>query len=530
MLIESRLAFVDVETTGASADQGLITEIAIVSVDWPADDCGPPYACSWSSLVNPGRRIPPAIRYLTGISDQMLVDAPSFADLADDILARLDARLFIAHHARFDYGFIKAEMQRAGRAFQARPLCTVRLSRALHPDRSPHTLDALIARHRLPVTERHRALGDAAVLWAFIRRMALDHGAQALTQAAQRLLRRPSLPSHLALDSLDTVPDAPGIYAFFGLNEQPLYIGKSRHIRERVGSHFSADHASARGLRLASEVRRLCWQQTAGEFGALLAEIGAIERLMPAHNRALRRNHKAVLLEIGTQAPWLRWHKAGALEPAAMAGLYGPFSSRQAARNRLLAAVREHGLCARVLGLERGQPQAPCFGRQLGQCHGACVGHEPVPALIARLHEALAPHRVPGWPADTGLLVMESDPARGQRQAHLFHHWSWLGSADAPGGHAGEPPDACGAAHLAPWAPQPAAIDQRVIQLLRAWVEPLPPVGAEAGLPRLAGVQALADVLSDPAPGRPGDWHEPAGPRHAGGGLQVRWVALDTPV
>ena len=159
MLFAPRIAFVDVETTGTSPMGCRVTEVGIVIVTQTQDEV---VVDEWSSLVDPGVPIPPEIRFLTGITDAMLAGAPSFAQLAPQILERLEGAVFVAHQARFDYGFIRAELDRAGHRFAARTLCTVRLSRLMDPDRAPPTLDAIIARYRLAVPDRHRALGDAA--------------------------------------------------------------------------------------------------------------------------------------------------------------------------------------------------------------------------------------------------------------------------------------------------------------------------------------------------------------------------------
>ena len=119
------LAFVDLETTGATATADRVTEIGIVEVDEDGS------VREWQQLVNPGTRIPPFIEQLTGISNAMVADAPPFAAVADETLRRLEGRLFIAHNARFDYGFLKNEFKRLGITFRAPVLCTVKLSRTL---------------------------------------------------------------------------------------------------------------------------------------------------------------------------------------------------------------------------------------------------------------------------------------------------------------------------------------------------------------------------------------------------------------
>src|SRR5205809_5602477 len=138
MLRHEPLAIVDVETTGSRPSIDRITEIAVLEVD------GFEVTSRWSTLVNPGASIPAEIQAFTGISREMVADAPRFADLAGDLAARLAGRLFIAHNARFDYGFVRREFQRAGLDFRARTLCSVRLSRRLYPGQG-HDLHSLIA-------------------------------------------------------------------------------------------------------------------------------------------------------------------------------------------------------------------------------------------------------------------------------------------------------------------------------------------------------------------------------------------------
>src|SRR5215831_9530030 len=133
------MAFVDLETTGGAAFDDRITEVGIIEVDEDG-------VREWSSLVNPGVPIPPFIQLLTGISDAMVEQAPTFAQLADEISTRLADRTFVAHNARFDYGFLKNEFRRTGHDFNPPVLCTVRLSRKLFPDFEKHNLDAIAVR------------------------------------------------------------------------------------------------------------------------------------------------------------------------------------------------------------------------------------------------------------------------------------------------------------------------------------------------------------------------------------------------
>lgn len=437
------LCFIDVETTGMSPQRGRVTEVGILRVeDW----AGPaPQLTQWSSLVNPEEAIPQPIQALTGITPEMVREAPRFEAIAGQVLALSADAIFVAHQARFDYGFIKAEMERCGQAFQARTLCTVRLSQALFPDTGAHGLDALIARHQLPCSGRHRALGDAQVLWSFLQVLmgSVEHPALALV--LRKLMRHPSLPAHLPPDQLQQLPRTPGVYKFYGLNKHPLYIGKSISLRDRIGEHFCVDHRSERGMRLAQEIRRIEWEQCAGDFGARLREIVLIHQEMPAHNIALRKREQALWISIDPDTAQIGHHPCHEPAPEGL-DLFGPFVSKAAARHHLTGLAREAHLCLQTMGLEKrsrrerdNEPLRPCFNHQIARCKGACCGLETASQLAARLADALAPRRRPPWV--WGPLCIE-EPATDypSLRFHHFDQWCWLGSSasDASAAHKGD--------------------------------------------------------------------------------------------
>ena len=432
MLPVPALAFVDLETTGTRAAADRITEIGIVRVD---DAEAGPCVTEWSTLVDPEVPIPPAIQALTGITDTMVASAPTFSTVAADVRDLLAGCVFVAHNARFDYGFLKHAFARLGRSFSARVLCTVRLSRRLFPDVDGHGLDALIDRHALPVTDRHRALGDARAIWSFFGMLYRDLERERIDGAIKRILRIPSLPPQLPPNAIDTLPEAPGVYLFYGDNPLPLYIGKSINLRERVAAHFSQDWRSETDLRLSQEIRRIEHEETAGELGALLRESVLVKSRLPAHNRALRRKSEAGVLELVDGRP--RFIRAAGVDCRRLPGTYGPFASRAAARAALRCIAAEHRLCALRLGLER-RASGPCFARQLRRCNGACIGEESFAVHDARLADVLVPLAIPAWPVAGPGLVRECAPmsAEGLRAGadarvdmHLFRDWCWIGTA-----------------------------------------------------------------------------------------------------
>jgi DNA polymerase-3 subunit epsilon len=281
--LDAPLAIVDLETTGGNPGYDRVTEIAVLEVD------GFAVTSAWSTLVNPEISIPASIQTITGITNDMVAGAPRFAQLADQLAGRLGGRLFVAHNARFDYGFLRREFERAGHEFHARTLCTVRLSRRLYPGKWRHNLDSLIERHGLTCRARHRALGDADAVWQFLRAAAADHGAEVVCVAARQVATRAALPPHIDRSVIEAIPESPGVYLFYGEGAAPLYIGKSAALRTRVLAHFSSNLRSEKALRLAQAVRRVEWQRSAGALGAWLREAQLLRQHAPAYNRRPKR-------------------------------------------------------------------------------------------------------------------------------------------------------------------------------------------------------------------------------------------------
>lgn len=413
------LAFVDLETTGATPTRDRITEIGIVAVDTDGA------VTEWSTLVNPEAPIPAFIQTMTGIRDAMVATAPTFAEIAAEVEARLAGRLFIAHNARFDYGFLRHAFKRVGSDFRAQVACTVKLSRRLFPAERQHGLDALIARHGLAVSERHRALGDARLIHQFWQRMRNAFDATEFDGALAAITARPSLPAHLDPALVDELPEAPGVYLFHG-ESALLYVGKAKNLRERVLSHFSNDHASAKAMSLARQVRRVEWIETGGEIGALLKEAALVKRLQPTHNRQLRRNGELCAIRLvdrgfGTLTTEIVY--AHELDFGRQPALYGLFKNAREAENVLQAIAAAHGLCHVLLGLEKVRPGKPCFAHQLRKCRGACVGAEPPIAHSVRLTAALAKLKLKTWPFDGPAAFREG------AELHVVDHWCYLGAA-----------------------------------------------------------------------------------------------------
>ena len=413
-----RLAFLDLETTGGNSLVDRITEIGVVLVDENG-------VREWSQLLNPQTRIPVFIERLTGITNEMVLGAPSFDCIARELNTLLEGYLFIAHNARFDYGFLKNEFKRLDIIFRPNILCTVKLSRALFPEYKHHNLDSLIVRHDLTVSDRHRALGDAQLIYQFWQKIHNSFDADHIAITVKKLVARPSIPSHVDDSLIQELPDTPGVYLFYGENDLPLYVGKSTHIKQRVLSHFSSDHRHSKEMSLSQQLRRIDYIETAGEIGALLKEAQLIKSLQPIHNRRLRRSNDLCAWQLEQKAdcftPVLTW--ADDLDFGGQENLYGLFRTQPDAHNALRKLAQDNSLCLGVLGLEKVSKGRPCFARQLHKCQGACVGEESILSHALRLQQAMAKLRVNHWPYVCVIGIKEAE------DLHVIDHWCYLGTA-----------------------------------------------------------------------------------------------------
>jgi len=424
-VLDRSLVFLDLETTGATSHFDRITEIGLVEVN-----CGR-HMGEWSSLVNPEIRIPLSIQTLTGITDAMVANAPTFSDLAEALYDRLEGKVLVAHNARFDYGFLKNEFRRLGLRYQPSILCTVKLSRRLFPQHRRHNLDSLIERHGLSCDSRHRALADARVLWDFTRQIHLDLVPEVIRSAVEDLLKKPALPPGLPANVLDDIPEGPGVYVFYGGNDIALYVGKSNSLRSRVMSHFHGDHRIAKDMRISQEITRLEWVETAGELGASIKEAQLVKRLAPIHNRQLRPNSDLCAFRWepvnGPKTPQLV--SAADLNFSGLDNLYGMFRSRRVALNALREIADEHSLCHIGIGLEKGN--GPCFAHQLKRCRGACVGTESAISHSMRLTQALHSLRMQPWPFPGRIGIREHDPHSHRTEIHVVDRWCHMGTLNS---------------------------------------------------------------------------------------------------
>jgi len=410
-------AIVDTETTGTSPAFGEIIEIGILRIE------NGEVVKKYQTLIRPTRRVSYTITGVTGITNEQLESAPSFSEVADDIFDMLDGAVFVAHNARFDYGFLKTEFARIAHPFTAKTLCTVKLSRLLYPEQARHNLDAIIEAHGLTCKTRHRAMDDAQALWDFIEAAEKSVGEGEVLSGINRILKKPTLPVGLNPALFKGMPNTPGVYIFYGEGGEVLYVGKSVKVRSRVLSHFSNDFASPKEMRMCADTVHIECRETSGELSALFLESQLVKDLLPTYNRMLRRAKQlAVVRRACTPDGYasVTLEYTGELDPMSLSSVVSVCRSKAQAKSFLRSMVKEKGLCGKLLGLESGR--GSCFGRQIETCQGACIGKEAVEVYNERFDAAFKKYQFKTWPFRGPIVIRdESDTLDGV--AYVVHNW-----------------------------------------------------------------------------------------------------------
>ncbi len=276
-------AIVDIETTGGNASGSRITEIAIIIHD------GTTIIDRWETLVNPQKEIPLPIFALTGITNEMVRDAPVFDDIAEKVMEMLTDRIFVAHNVNFDHSFIRHQLEEAGYKWTARKLCTVRAARKIRPGIYSYSLGNLCRSLDISIENRHRAGGDAdATAILFSRLLEWDTEGE-IGKMVKKASQDQRLPPNLPPEDFERLPEKPGVYYFYDQSKKVVYVGKAINLKKRVASHFSGHKITPQRQHFLRDIYSVSFEVCATELMALLLECTEIRKLWPVHNKALKR-------------------------------------------------------------------------------------------------------------------------------------------------------------------------------------------------------------------------------------------------
>ena len=368
-VIPERLAFVDIETSGTSPVKDRIVEIGVVLLDRGG-------VSQWSTLLDP--RMPARDRPWRRPKYAAAPDArpPRFQDVAATLAGLFDGRLVIAHNARFDCNFLRAEFARAAVAFEPTVLCSVALSRRLYPDCARHDLDAIAQRLGLTVEARHRALPDADLVRRFWEHARSMHADGMFAAAVEELLAAPVYPEHLDIALIDRLPEAAGVYLLCDANGRALDAGAAFNLKRHVQNYFRVDALSARASAISHEIADIRWKTTRGFIGARL-ELLTRPEWRDLHDRRGGELHTWHLTPDRIPAVGVRPFDPVLRETGES---YGLFASLRRARNALARLAAKRRLCLRMLGIAESA-QAAC-----GRC-AADDRRPPCMRMAGRLRE-----------------------------------------------------------------------------------------------------------------------------------------------
>ena len=375
-------AVVDIETTGGRANMDKITEIAVVRHD------GEKVLDTYQTLVNPEMAIPYNITQITGITQDMVADAPRFFEVAKKVVEMTNDAVFVAHNVRFDYNFLQHEFKRLGYTFSKRQLCTVRLSRKAFPGLPSYSLGNLIKYFNIKVNDRHRAYDDALAS-AKLLEMALnqDGSEEKISDLVDLGIKESQLPQNITLEKLHDLPEECGVYYFHDKAGDLVYIGKSINIKKRVMEHFA--NRNKKGELLQKSVHEISYEITGSELVALLKESHEIKYHHPYVNRAQRaRNFQHVIHQYKNEEGYICLnYKKPTAKVRNQLNILRAYPTQMSARANLNRLLEEFELCQLYCNID--STGKPCFYYHLHKCTGACIGKESPEDYNARVLEAI---------------------------------------------------------------------------------------------------------------------------------------------
>ena len=373
----------DVETTGLSPVNNRMTEIGIVKVR------GGEIIDEFETLMNPGEFIPPYITQMTGITNEMVHKKPIFDELAPLILDFIGSKnsssvILGGHNVRFDYGFLNESLLRAGHNKLEHPsLCTARLARRLSRSLPSKSLDSLKRHFGIHTKRKHRAIDDARataqILSIFIEQLVTEFEFETIDEVVGFQFKKIYDDSKTTARfkklkiNLKEVPQKPGIYFMFNKNDEIIYIGKAKSLKERLGSYFyhNTSH-STKVKKLVRFVHKVEWETTGSELSALLAESRMIKSHKPRFNSAIKSYRKFPFIKIDVNRAFPKVHKVYEILPDG-AKYYGPFASSFTVNNLIERINRLYKLrkCDDI-NLKPVKNHSTCMYFEIGQCGAPC--------------------------------------------------------------------------------------------------------------------------------------------------------------
>lgn len=375
-------AIVDIETCGGRFEfrKGRIIDICIVVHD------GLSVVDKFSTLINPECYINPYFTRISGITNEMVADAPKFHEVAKQIIEFTQDRIFVAHNVGFDYNFIKDEFNALGYKYRRETLCTIRMSRKLIPNRISYSLGNLCASLGIENEARHRAEGDAVAtsqLFELLIRLK-DEDPRYRNQGVESLMTRrvDKIKEYI----LKKIPESCGVYYFLNKEKEIIYVGKSTNMYNRALQHFQG--GTKKSGKMLNELTNVDFVETGSELISLLMEAEEIKKHKPRYNVHRKNKEFTHCIDTFTDEQGVINFRIVTQEESENPLLQ--FNTYSTARERLESWIAEHELCLSHCGLTT--KGSSCFNHQIRQCNGICNNEEETEIYNARAKRILVQH------------------------------------------------------------------------------------------------------------------------------------------
>ncbi|WP_392419903.1 exonuclease domain-containing protein [Capnocytophaga canis] len=371
-------AILDIETTGGKFNEEGITEIAIYRFD------GHEVVDQFITLINPEREIQDFVVKLTGINNKMLRNAPKFYEVAKRIIEITQDCVIVAHNASFDYRILQTEYRRLGYDFSRTTLCTVELAQRLIPGKESYSLGKLARSLGIPVSERHRACGDAlATVKLFKYLLEKDSKKEIITTYLKS--NAPTINvRHIRM--LDELPERLGVYYMYNEAGEIIYIGKNKNIKKRVTQHFSSP--LKRDVLLQKQTYKITYEETGNELITRLKELHELEHNNPKYNKNNKSNTTKINYVLTSH-----FNRSGYLcfstemFQTQKTSFITTFETIHQAQNFLYQITEEFGLCPKLQRLSEAKKN--CHNYTIKKCNGACIDEEAVEIYNQRAEQVI---------------------------------------------------------------------------------------------------------------------------------------------
>ncbi|MGC4036455.1 MAG: exonuclease domain-containing protein [Chitinophagaceae bacterium] len=372
-------AIVDIETTGTYSAANDITEISIQVFD------GQKVVEKFETLINPCQSIPRYIQAMTGITDEMVAEAPTFEEVSESVYDILKDKVFVAHSVNFDYSFIKGNLAAHGFDLNCKKLCTVRLSRKIIPGKPSYSLGNLCDSLGIYNDSRHRAGGDAFATVKLFKLLLENDKEDFIAKSLKKDSKEQVLPPNVPKSDFDKLPYTPGVYYFHNEKGKIVYVGKAKNIRYRVNSHFSNNSESRQKQNFMRHVYSISYESCGTELMACILESTEIKRLWPVFNQSQKRWEDVYgIFSFEDQ----NGYKRLAIEKNKryLTPVY-TFHYLIDGHAILRKLIDDFNLCPKLCFMQTNDE--PCTGSNIESCKGACEQKESSKKYNARVDKAI---------------------------------------------------------------------------------------------------------------------------------------------